>query len=174
MARDGQNAAVFVDQPEIHLQMGGNVFWPKIGGGQPPAALRTQKIEQRIDERLAARTGFCAGTGRAVRSRQAIDEFRSSGIERQQVAAPALRQRLEQQRHFLHQHAGHQPFAAVGIDLVECVQRHGQRHTIVGSPGLEMVAKREIHATHAQQTWETRLVDAVGVLFQQGFAGKFE
>ena len=106
-------------------------------------------------------------TGLCLAGAQAIEEFGGRAIERQQVAAPALRQRLEEQRNLLGQHAGHQPFAAIGIDLVERMQRHGERDAIIGRTGLEVIGQREVDTPHAQQTWKARLVHAVGVLLQQ-------
>ena len=106
-------------------------------------------------------------TGLCLAGAQAIEEFGGRAIERQQVAAPALRQRLEEQRDLLGQHAGDQPFAAIGIDLVERMQRHGERDAIIGRTGLEVIGQREVDTPHAQQTWKARLVHAVGVLLQQ-------
>ena len=179
VARDGQHPTVLVDQPEVHLQVGGNVLQPEIGGCQPPAALDAQEFQECIDERRSGRdedvavaeSGFCRRgigfTGLCLAGAQAIEKFGRRAIERQQVAAPALRQRLEEQRDLLGQHAGHQPFAAIGIDLVERMQRHGERDAIIGRTGLEVIGQREVDTPHAQQARKARLVHAVGILLQQ-------
>ncbi|MNT29621.1 hypothetical protein D3C72_1653710 [compost metagenome] len=62
------------------------------------------------------------------------------------MAAQLLRQRLQQQVHFFLQHAGHQPLAAVRVNLVQRKQRHRQGHAVARGAGLEVVVQRHRHA----------------------------
>ena len=47
------------------------------------------------------------------------------------------------------------------------MQRYGERDTIVGGTGLEVIGQREVDPPHAQQARKARLVHAVGILLQQ-------
>ena len=47
------------------------------------------------------------------------------------------------------------------------MQRYGERDTIVGGTGLEVIGQREVDPPHAQQARKACLVHAVGVLLQQ-------
>ena len=123
----------------------------------------TQRIDQRDHQPTSAAGIACP-----------LDEARGPLIERQQMAAVLLRQGLEQGRHLVGQHAGHQPFGPHCIDLIERKERHSQGHAIVVGAGLEVVGRLKRHTAHAQTLRELAVVDAVGLLAHQQFARQLE
>ena len=64
------------------------------------------------------------------------------------MAAQLLRQRFQQQLRLFLQHARHEPFAAPRVDLIQRVQRHGERHAIARRTRLEVIGQRHLDARH--------------------------
>jgi hypothetical protein len=72
-----------------------------------------------------------------------VAEIGGEFVERLQAVAVFLLQRLQQRQHLLLEQARHQPFAAIGRQLVERRQRQGQRHAVVGRAGIVVVGELE-------------------------------
>ena len=81
-----------------------------------------------------------------------------------------MRQAFEQGLHFVFEHAGHQPFAALFADLVEHKNWHINRHAIAGVAGLVQVAGLAIHTAQAQRFGKRLGGDACGLVAHQLFA----
>ena len=62
----------------------------------------------------------------------------------------SLVQRFYQRLHLVLEHAGHQPFAAFLVHLIERKQGHIDRHAILGITGLMQVIRAAIHPAQPQ------------------------
>ena len=70
------------------------------------------------------------------------------------------------------EHAGHQPFAALFVHLVQRKQRHIDRHAVSGIAGLVQVGGQTIDAAHAQRLGKGLRGDAGGFVAHQFFTGE--
>ncbi len=101
-----------------------------------------------------------AGRRIGMRRRRNRRRFHANRL---QVTAMTLRQRSQQHLDLGREHARHQPFAALRIDLVQRVERHRQRHAVVRAARLEAVLERELDPAHPQVAGKARIAEFVGV-----------
>ena len=136
-------APVFVDDAEIHEQVRPQLFGLEVVALHRELRALAHRFQQRIDQPAFTETRRGAELGREVR-------------QRHQPRARALVQALQQRQHLAVQHAGHQPFAALFADLVECIDRHGDRQPVLGITGLVQVAGGAIDAAQPHGLRERR------------------
>ena len=126
---------MLVDHPQVHEAVGLEVLKAK-------TLERQFELDPVLDEALQ-------------HAQQRLIGIESAGVEigheggrtlvhGLQAMAVLLRHGLEQRGDLLFEEAGHQPFAAVGRDLVEHGQRHGQRYAVVRIAGLVEVAQGQL------------------------------
>ncbi|MNY11988.1 hypothetical protein D3C86_1450460 [compost metagenome] len=99
---------MLVDDLEVHRMMGRQGLQLEVGAPYHGAGLLADVGNQHVDQFALAK-------------RLAIDKPARILGQRHAVAAQLLRQGLQQQVHLLLDHAGHQPFGALGPHLVQRV-----------------------------------------------------
>jgi hypothetical protein len=123
----------------------------------PPCSSTEAEIHEQVRPQFARAEGverqlhgqvFLGGAGQGahqglVEVMVRVAEVRGEFVERLQAVAVLLLQRLQQRQHLLLEQARHQPFAAIGRQLVERRQRQGQRHAVVGRAGIVVVGELE-------------------------------
>ena len=130
VAADRQRAAMLVDQAEVHEQV-------------RPQLARAEGVERQLHCQV-----FLGGAGQ--RPHQGFVEVmlriaKASGelVQRLQAVAVLLLQGLQQRQQLFLEQAGHQPFAAVGRQLVERRQPQRQGHAVVGRAGIVVISELE-------------------------------
>ena len=83
-------------------------------------------------------------------------------------------QAFEQRGDLAGQHAGHQPFTALVADLVQRVDRHRHRHTVLRVTRLMQVGHGAIHPAQAQHFGECAAGDAGGLMAHQLIPGELQ
>ncbi|CAJ3337226.1 Uncharacterised protein [Burkholderia pseudomallei] len=129
---------MLVDHLEVHEQVRGQRLQLEIGRFRRDLRLLANVGDQRVDE--AARAEALAPG--------ALDEARRVLRQRHAMAAQLLRQRFQQQIRLLPEHAGHEPFGAARVDLVQREERHRERHAVARRARLEVVRERHLDARH--------------------------
>ena len=81
-------------------------------------------------------------------------------------------QRLDERLHLVLQHAGHQPFAAFVVHLVQHKQRHGDGQAVLGVARFVQVGSLAVHTAQADGFGESVGGDACGLVAHQLFAGQ--
>ena len=132
--------AMFVNQLEVHHQMRRQGF--ELEGIQRHGD--TDLVANRARQRQQQRA--LGSLVRGARLREIGGEFR----QRHAATAQLLRQRLQQGQGFLLEHARYQPFAAVGVELIERCQRHGGGDAVARRSGFEVVTQGEFQRAGRQ------------------------
>ena len=94
--------------------------------------------------------------------------------QRHQTRTGALVQGFQQRLDFVFQHAGHQPLAALVVDLVQYKQRHGHGHAVFGVAGFVQVGGLAVHAAQAYGFGERLGGDAGSLVAHQLVAGQHQ
>ena len=108
-----------------------------------------------------------AASAKALRLVEHVGELGGGIGQRHQTRARALVQRLDESLNLLAQHAGHQPFAALLVHLVQHKQRHGDGQAVVRVAGLVQISRGAVHAAQANRLGETGGGDAGGLVPHQ-------
>ena len=93
----------------------------------------------------------------------------SSVGQRHQPRTGPLVQGFDECLHLVFQHARHQPFASLLVDLIQCKQRHIDRHAVFCVARLMQVVGRAVHTTEAQDFWKGLRGDACSLMAHQLF-----
>ena len=78
-------------------------------------------------------------------------------------------QGFDERLHLVLEHAWHQPFAALFVNLVQGKQRHIDRDAVFGVARLMQISGRAVHATEAQHFWKSLGGDARRLVAHQLF-----
>ena len=150
VARHGQLLAIGIDDTEVHQQMRRQTRnIPGIRCNVQPLHL-AKKCRHRVDQRHL-------GGGQIVHafaSRDVADELAYRIGHRHDLAADFLRQRFEQRRHLVAQHAHGQPLEARGIHLVQHRDRERDGDAVHDVRGLETVCQRKYRAAMLERLGE--------------------
>ena len=148
---------MLVDDLEVHEEMRRQRFELEVGALHRDLRLLADIGDQRFEQTARAE----------LRTAVTIDETRREFRQRHDMTTQLLRQRLQQQLRLFLQHAGHEPFGAARIDLVQAVERHGERHAIARRTGLEVIGQRHLDAGHRHALREQVGRDAGGFVAHQ-------
>src|SRR6266581_3374775 len=156
-ARHTQRTAVLVDEAKVHRQMR-----PQLAG--------TECVERQLH-----RQAFLDGPRQGAQQRLVAvlydgAEAGGEGVEGLQAMAEFLRQRLQQRRHLVPEHARHQPLAAVQRHLVHRRQRQRQRDAVIGGAGIVVIAEAQPMTMDIELVGKGLGGDAIGLVAHQLFA----
>ena len=154
---------MLIDDAEVHEQMRRHLLELEVAALNIELRLLANRFEQRIDQATGAKSMRLID-----RMHEAVDELR----QRHQARARTLVQALHQREHLVLQHARHQPFTALFVDLVQCVDRHADGDPVLRVARLVQVARRAIDTAEAQNLRERRSRDAGRLVPHQFVAGE--
>ena len=158
-----QLATVFVHHAEVHEKVWREHVGLDVGPGDVQRGGFTHQLEYGVDQSTVAE---------ALGSVQHFGKLAGGVGQRHQARTRSLVQGLEQGLHFFLQHAGHQPLAALVIDLVQHEQRHGHGQAIARITGFVQVGGRAVHAAQSDGLGEGCCGDASGLVAHQLLAGE--
>ncbi len=149
---------MLVDDAEVHEAVRLQIL-------QPEALQRQLELHALLDEALQRLQQRLVGV--EVTGLERGHEGGGAVGHRLQAVAMLLRHRLQQRGDLLLQQARHQPFTAVGRDLVQHRQRHRQGHAVVRLAGLVQVGERQFLAQHLEARRKAISGHPLGVVAHQ-------
>ena len=151
---------MFVEHAEVHEQVRRQHVELHVVALDVQAGGVAHPLEHRVGERAGAPLFRLQQLGRHAPCRLG---------QRHQARARALVQGFDERLDLVLEHAGHQPLAALFVQLVERKQRHIDRHAVPGVARLVQVGGQAIDAAHAQRLGKRLRGDAGGFMAHQLF-----
>ena len=155
-----QLPAMLVHDPKVHEEM------------------RRQHVQLQVTAFDINRSGVAHQFEHRIRQRACTKHFTLIELlrkpcrrirQRHQARAWPLMQGFDECLNFVFQHARHQPLAAFLVDLVQCKQRHINRHAIFDVARLMKICGRAVHTTESQNFREGLRGDACCLVAHQLF-----
>ena len=145
---------MLVIDAKVHQQVRRQLLELEVGAFDVELGLVAHMLQQPIDQTAVAELGGLNERLRRVR-------------QRHQPRARALMQGLDEREHLVLQHARHEPLAAVLVDLVQRIDRHGHGHAVLGVARRVQVARGAIHAAEPDRLRERVAGDAGRLMAHQ-------
>ena len=160
IASEAELTTMFIQHPQIHLQVRWQRFQPKAVAWQ----LQVQFTSRPACDGLAHAD---AGVHAAIRA--VIQKRRREIGQRPEPVTQSWRQRLGQCHHLLAPQSRHQPIDLRGADLVQRDQRQGERDAIAMTARLMPVFHRQRASDHLQLMRKLRRGDPGGLMAHEIF-----
>ena len=160
VAAGAELTAVFVEHAEVHEHMRRQHVELHVVALDVQAGSVAHPLEHCVGERACAPLFGLQQLGRHAPRRLG---------QRYQARARALVQGFDECLDLVLEHAGHQPFAALFVHLVQRKQRHIDGDAVSGIAGFVKVGGQTIDAAHAQRLGKGLRGDAGGFMAHQLF-----
>ena len=149
---------MLINHPKVHEQMGLQHVQLKVATFD----VERRGIAHPFQDRICQRTGT-----KLFRRHQLLRHTRGCVRQGHQPRARALVQGFDQRLNFVFEHAGHQPFAAFFIDLVQRKDWQLDRHAISRIARLVQVGSQAIYPAESQGFGKCLGGDAGGLMAHQ-------